>query len=92
MRRSPYVIVAGDNDPAGASLPRTVANILAGHDVRYVTWPDGCKDANDVLCTYGEGELARCLIEAKPLDPEGGFITGISDLPPMPARRVLRMA
>lgn len=91
LRASPFVIVAGDNDEAGASLPRTVANILAGHDVRYVTWPDGCKDANDVLVQYGEGELARCLVEAKQLDPAGGFITGISDLPPMPARRVLRM-
>lgn len=91
FRKSPFVIVAGDNDEAGSSLPRTVANILAGHDVRYVTWPDGCKDANDVLVNLGEGELARCLVEAKQLDPAGGFITGISDLPPMPARRVLRM-
>lgn len=90
LRESPYVIVAGDNDEAGQSLPKAVANILAGHDVRFVTWPEGCKDANDVLCTYGEGELARCLTEAKRIDPEGGFITGISDLPPMPERRVLR--
>ena len=91
LRAAPFVIVAGDNDEAGASLPRTVANILAGHDVRYVTWPDGCKDANDVLVKFGEGELARCLTEAKRMDPEGGFITGISDLPPLPARRVLRV-
>ena len=91
LRQSPWVIVAGDNDEAGASLPKTVANILSGHEVRYAVWPEGCKDANDVLCQYGEGELARCLVEAKRIDPEGGFITGISDLPPMPARRVLRM-
>lgn len=91
LRQSPFVIVAGDNDAAGSSLPKTVANILAGHDVRYATWPEGCKDANDVLVAYGEGELARCLTEAKRIDPEGGFITGISDLPPLPARRVLRM-
>lgn len=90
MRKAPYVIVAGDNDAAGAGLPKTVANILAGHDVRFVVWPDGCKDANDVLVQFGEGELARCLTEAKRIDPPGGFITGISDLPPMPDRRVLR--
>lgn len=90
LRKSPYVIVAGDNDEAGASLPKAVANILAGHDVRYVTWPEGCKDANDVLVNFGEGELSRCLVDAKRIDPEGGFITGITDLPPMPARRVLR--
>ncbi|MDF1706914.1 MAG: toprim domain-containing protein [Paracoccaceae bacterium] len=91
LRSSPFVIVAGDNDEAGESLPRTLANILIGHDVRYAKWPDGCKDANDVLVKFGEGELARCLEEAKQVDPAGGFITGISDLPPMPARRVLRM-
>lgn len=90
LRECPFVIVAGDNDEAGQSLPKAVANILLGHDVRFVTWPDGCKDANDVLVKYGEGELSRCLTDAKPIDPEGGFITGISDLPPMPERRVLR--
>lgn len=91
LRAAPFVIVAGDNDAAGSSLPKTVANILTGHDVRYVTWPDGCKDANDVLVNLGEGELARCLTEAKRIDPAGGFITGISDLPPLPDRRVLRV-
>jgi twinkle protein len=91
LRDSPWVIVAGDTDAAGASLPKTVANILAGHDVRFAVWPDGCKDANDVLVKFGEGELARCLLEAKRIDPPGGFITGISDLPPLPDRRVLRM-
>lgn len=90
LRASPYVIVAGDADEAGQGLPKTVANILAGHDVRRVEWPEGCKDANEVLVKFGEGEVARCLTEAKRVDPPGGFITGISDMPPMPARRVLR--
>lgn len=91
FRAAPYVIVAGDADAVGASLPRTVANILAGHDVRFVTWPEGCKDANDVLVNFGEGELSKRLTEAKRIDPAGGFITAMSDLPPMPARRVLRV-
>ncbi len=91
LRAAEYVIVAGDADQAGSSLPKTVANILAGHDVRHARWPDGCKDANDVLCTYGEGELARALTEAKRIDPPGGFITAISDLPELPDRQVLRL-
>lgn len=91
LRAAPYVIVAGDNDEAGESLPRTVANILSGHDVRFAKWPDGCKDANDVLVNFGEGEVSKCLTEAKRIDPPGGFITGLSDLPPMPARRILRV-
>ena len=91
LRAAPYVIVAGDADTVGASFPRVVANILLGHDVRFVTWPKGCKDANDVLVHLGEGELSKCLTEAKRLDPAGGFITALSDLPPMPNRRVLRV-
>lgn len=90
LRESPYVIVAGDNDEAGESLPRVVANILTGHDVRFVTWPDDCKDANDLLVSGGEGALSACLQEAVVIDPPGGFITGFSDLPPLSRRRVLR--
>lgn len=91
LRKSPFVIVAGDNDEAGESLPRVLATILSGHDVRYATWPDGCKDANDVLVAYGEGLVAKCLNEAKRIDPPGGVISGFSDMPPMSAQRVLRI-
>lgn len=91
LRKAPFVIVAGDADEVGKSLPKTVANILAGCDVRFVTWPEGCKDANDVLVHLGEGELSRCLTQAKRIDPPGGLITGISDMPPLPDRRVLRL-
>lgn len=91
LRNSPFVIVAADADKAGASLPRAVANILKGHDVRFATWPDGCKDANDVLMRHGEGALAACLNAAKRIDPVGGMITGFSDLPPLGDRRVLRI-
>ncbi len=91
LRQSPYVVVAGDNDEAGASMPRAVANLLKGHDVRCVTWPEGCKDANDVLVKFGEGALAKCIVEAKRIDPPGGLITGFSDLPPLSERRVLRI-
>lgn len=91
LSASPYVVVAGDNDRVGESLPKAVANILAGHDVRYVTWPEGCKDANDVLMMHGEGVVAQCINAAKRVDPPGGTISGFSDLPPMSAQRVLKV-
>ena len=91
LKQSPYVIAAGDNDKAGSSFPKTLANILAGHDVRYAEWPEGCKDANDVLVQLGPDRLRECLSEAKRIDPPGGVITGLLDMPPMPERRVLRM-
>ena len=91
LRDSPFVIVAGDNDKAGESLPRAVANLLKGHDVRHAVWPKGCKDANDVLVEFGEGALAACLNAARRIDPPAGLITGFSDLPPLGDRRVLRI-
>ncbi|MEL6646639.1 MAG: AAA family ATPase [Pseudomonadota bacterium] len=90
LRDAPAVIVAGDNDQAGESLPRTVANLLRGQVVKFVEWPEGCKDANDVLMLHGEGAVAEALNKAKVMDPPGGFITSISNLPPMSDRRVLR--
>jgi len=90
LRNSPHVIVASDNDETGESLPRVVANLLKGHDVRQAVWPEGCKDANDVLVEHGEGALANCLNMARRIDPPGGFITAFSDLPPLSERRVLR--
>ena len=91
LRNSPFVIVAGDNDPAGESLPRAVANLLRGHDVRAVRWPDGCKDANDVLRRHGEAGIVSALQAAVRIDPPGGMITGLSDMPPLSRRRILRL-
>lgn len=91
LRKSPFVIVAADADEAGESLPRAVANVLKGHDVRWAKWPEGCKDPNDVLVKHGEGALASCLNAATRIDPPGGLITGFSDLPPLSDRRVLRI-
>lgn len=90
LLKSEYVIVAGDNDEAGRSLPSVVAALLLGHDVRFARWPKDCKDANDVLVKYGVVKLTECLDRAQQMDPPGGFITGLGSLPPMPKRRVLR--
>ena len=90
LLESDYVVVAGDNDRAGSSLPKYVSNLLVGQDVRYVTWPEGCKDANDVHVKYGLRALFECIEAAVSIDPEGGYITGLSDLPPLSGRRVLK--
>lgn len=89
--KGPCVIVAGDADAVGAAFTRAIAALVEPHPVRVVQWPEGCKDANDVLRKHGAAEIARCLNAAKLLDPPGGCITGFSDLPPAPDRRVFRM-
>lgn len=88
LRRSPCIVVAGDNDPVGESFVRAAWNIFEGHPVRYVTWPAGCKDANDVLARHGAAEIVRCINAARWVDPPGGQITGFSDAPPAPAGKV----
>jgi len=90
LRNSPHVVIAADNDPVGHSFLKAVSNLLDGHDVRWAKWPDGCKDANDVLREHGEGALAKCIQEAKPVNPPGSIITGVSDLPPRPRRTILK--
>jgi len=90
MKRSPFVIVAGDGDPTGASFVRAVTNMLGGHPCKFLDYPEGCKDANDVLKKLGPGELARVLNSARWCDPEGGLITGFSDMPPMPPMQIYR--
>lgn len=78
------VIVAGDNDDVGRSLIRYVKNLLPDNDVYYAEWPDGCKDANDVVVEHGVERLAEALNEAKHVNPPGGRIYALSDAPPAP--------
>lgn len=90
LKRSPYVVAAGDGDDTGASFVRAVSNLLEGHPVKFLDYPDGCKDANDVLRKHGSAELARIINSARWLDPEGGRLTGFQDLPPEPPMQIYR--
>lgn len=90
LRRSPFVIIAGDGDDTGASFVRAVANMLDGHPCKFLDYPPDCKDANDILRKYGSAELVRVLNAARWCDPEGGLITGFSDLPPIPDMQIFR--
>jgi len=41
-----------------------------------VTWPEGCKDANDVLKEYDKKILAECIEHAEPYPIVGTYTTG----------------
>jgi twinkle protein len=69
------IIIAVDNDAAGKTLEAELIRRLGPDRCWRVTWPEGCKDANDVLLKYGKDELRRCIDEAKPM-PIEGVITG----------------
>jgi twinkle protein len=65
------VVLAVDADAPGQTLEAELARRLGPERCFRVRWPDGCKDANDVLRQCGSDELRRCIAEAKPYPLEG---------------------
>jgi twinkle protein len=67
-------IIAVDNDPAGQTLEKELARRLGAEKCQRVTYPKGCKDANDVLIKHGKSALKAIIGTAKPF-PIAGIIT-----------------
>lgn len=56
------IVLAVDNDEPGKLLQSELSRRLGVDRCSYVAWPEGCKDANDVLKEYG-GEALKFLID-----------------------------
>jgi twinkle protein len=67
------IILAVDNDECGKKLEDELARRLGKERCFRVIWPDGCKDANDVLITYGAEFLRECIDNAQPFPIDGVF-------------------
>jgi twinkle protein len=67
ISRASVHIIAVDNDAPGLRLRDELVRRLGPEKCRIVDWPDGCKDANDVLVTYGPETLAQCIDSAREL-------------------------
>jgi twinkle protein len=66
------VILAGDSDEAGRKMLDDLAARIGKERCFRVTWPDGCKDANDaLLLPNGKETVARCLVNAVPCESSG---------------------
>src|SRR5262249_25618493 len=67
------IILATDDDSAGQVLREELATRLGRDRCWYVIYPEGCKDANEVLQKYGEEHgcelLQDMIVNAKPLVP-----------------------
>lgn len=66
-------IIAVDNDGPGKRLEDELARRLGREKCRRVTWPEGCKDANEVLTKHGVAKLRECLDDAQPYPIAGVF-------------------
>jgi len=71
-------VLAVDNDEPGKKLEDELARRLGRDKCMRVTWPEGCKDANEVLMRHGAEALRHCIEDAKAFPVEGVF--SISDI------------
>lgn len=60
------IILATDGDGPGQALAEELARRLGRDRCWTAHWPDGCKDANDVLLRHGPDEVRRCIADAQP--------------------------
>jgi twinkle protein len=73
-------IIAVDNDGPGKRLEDELARRLGREKCKRVTWPSDCKDANDVLRSFGPEVLRECLEHAEPYPLAGVFsVLDVSD-------------
>lgn len=71
-------ILAVDADEPGRKLEDELARRLGREKCLRVVWPEGCKDANEVLQAHGAEALRNLIEDAKPFPVEGVF--SISDI------------
>ena len=60
------IVLAVDADEPGQVLQRELARRLGTDRCWFVEWPDGCKDANDVLLKFGAEFLRLSVEQARP--------------------------
>ncbi len=80
LNRAKEFVWCGDSDGPGLSLRADMVRLLGAARFQFVNWPDGCKDANDMLITDGPSAV-RSLVEEGSLPwPVAGLYL-MSELP-----------
>jgi twinkle protein len=67
------IILAVDADDPGQVLQEELARRLGKDRCKLVQWPEGCKDANEVLVTHGSEMLRDKISQARHYPVEGIF-------------------
>jgi twinkle protein len=80
------IILATDGDEPGQILRDELALRIGDARCWYVTYPDGCKDANEVLFKHGVDAVNALISDARPIRP--GHLMKPSDIPPRPRETV----
>lgn len=65
------IVIATDGDTQGQAMAEEIARRIGRDRCWKIEWPAGCKDANDVLMTFGQESLEGVLHRAKPWPVSG---------------------
>lgn len=65
------VVIATDADEPGNILAEELARRVGKAKCFRAHWPDGCKDANEVLVRHGPDVLRECMADAEPWPVKG---------------------
>jgi twinkle protein len=79
LKRFAKIILATDDDDKGRVLRDELAIRLGPIRCWFVSYPAGCKDANEVLVKHGEAALQDMLADAKPMLPD--MLAKFSEIP-----------
>lgn len=82
LKRIKRFIIAVDNDGPGKRLAAELVRRLMASRCYFVTYPDGCKDLNDVLMQYGAEAVSAVLNGAQPYPVKGVYT--LADYPDAP--------
>lgn len=67
------VVIATDGDEAGLMLREELARRIGKEVCYFIEYPEGCKDANEILLKYGKEKLNQTIRAAKQYPIEGVF-------------------
>lgn len=79
LKRVKTFILATDGDKPGRILAKDLASILGAERCKFVEYPEGCKDLNEVLQKHGQRAITELLITAKHYPVKGLY--RFSDFP-----------
>lgn len=88
LKRIKRFVLAVDNDAPGIRLASELVRRLGASRCLFVTYPDGCKDLNEVLLMHGREAVAEVLNGAKPYPVKGLY--RLEDYPPAEPIRPIR--
>lgn len=82
LKQVKEIVLAVDGDGPGAALHQALRLRLGQARCKFVTYPPGCKDANDVLLAFGNEGLVELIHDARWCKMDGLY--QLDDIPPSP--------